>query len=135
MVRSSPFRRGAKAHVRSIAELVGPLDRALRNTRVLIRRVAVSARLDETMPPDYLVLLDELAEATDVIADRLAADDSPEVAQPMLVDIAGASSEATAPLTLSAAVVLGQIRSLVVDLLELSGLSQPEASALVPPRA
>ena len=67
VIRSSPFRRGAKEHVRTMAELVGPLDRALRNTRVLIRRVVVSARLDETMPPDYLVMLDEIAEATDEV--------------------------------------------------------------------
>jgi hypothetical protein len=37
-------------------------------------------------------------------------------------------------LTLSAAVVLGQIRSLVVDLLELSGLTYGEAIAAVPNR-
>ena len=57
----------------------------------------MSARLDETMPPDYLDLLDELE-----------------------------------PLTLSAAVVLGQMRSLVVDLLELSGPTYSEAIARVP---
>lgn len=134
VVRSSPFRRGAGPGVRSIAELVGPLDRAMRNTRVLLRRIVVSARLDETMPPDYLLILDELAEAADAIADSLAANESPESARPVLEDIARATSDATEPLTLSAAVVLGQLRSLTVDLLELVGLSQPEASAMVPPR-
>ena len=56
-----------------MAELVGPLDRALRTTRVLIRRIAVAARLAETMPPDYLAVLDDLAEVTRDIAPELAA--------------------------------------------------------------
>ncbi len=134
IVRSSPFRRRAKPHVRSIAEVVGPLDRALRNTRVLIRRVVVSARLDETMPPDYVQLLDDLAAATEQIAVELAANRSPEAVQSRLIEIARATGGASEPLTLSAAVVLGQMRSLVVDLPELSGVSQHETFDLVPPR-
>lgn len=134
VVRSSPFRRGHKQHVRSIAEVVEPLDRALRTTRVLIRRVVVSARLDETMPPDYLRLLDELTDATETIARELAANRSPEAAQQHLIGIAEATSDASDPLTLSAAVVLAQMRTLVVDLLELVGLTYSEASSLVPPR-
>jgi hypothetical protein len=120
--------------VRSIAEIVGPMDRAIRNTRVLIRRIVVSARLDETMPPDFLDLLDRLADATDRIATELAANRSPEAAQPLLAELAEASSVASAPLTLSAAVVLAQIRSIIVDLLELSGLSAHQAVAYVPER-
>lgn len=134
VVRSSPFRRSAKEHVVTIAELVGPLDRALRNTRVLIRRVVVSARLDETMPPDYLIMLDEIADATEEVAQRLAANESAEGVRSRFVAIAAASADASTPLTLSAAVVLGQIRSLLVDLLELTGATTPEAIALVPPR-
>jgi uncharacterized membrane protein YgaE (UPF0421/DUF939 family) len=134
VVRSSPFRRGHRKDVRSIADVVGPLDRALRNTRVLIRRIAVSARLDETMPADYLTLLDQIAAAEDLIGDRLAANEPPYSVQQQLIDIAAATGSASSPLTLSAAVVLGQIRSLVVDLLELAGLDPTAASAVVPPR-
>lgn len=134
VVRSSPFRRAHGPGVRSIAELVEPLDRAFRTTRVLIRRIVAAARLDETMPPDYLVLLDELAVATDEIADRLAANESAEPVQPRLIEVAEASADVSSPLTLSAAVVLGQMRSLVVDLLELAGVPTPDATALVPPR-
>jgi uncharacterized membrane protein YgaE (UPF0421/DUF939 family) len=134
VVRSSPFRRGAGPHVRSIAEVVGPLDRALRNTRVLMRRVLASARMGETMPDDYLALLDDLADVTEDIARRLGANESPEPMQQRLIEIAEATSRASEPLTLSAAVVLGQLRSIVVDLLELSGVSPAEAFSLVPPR-
>jgi uncharacterized membrane protein YgaE (UPF0421/DUF939 family) len=134
VVRSSPFRRGSAPQVRSIAEIVGPMDRAIRNSRVLIRRVMVSARLDETMPPDYLDLLDRLADATDVIAGELAANRSPEAAQPVLAELAEASAVASAPLTLSAAVVLAQIRSIAVDLLELSGMTPHQAASYIPER-
>jgi uncharacterized membrane protein YgaE (UPF0421/DUF939 family) len=134
VVRTSPFRRRAEPHVRSIADLVAPLDRAIRNTRVMIRRIGVSARLDETMPPDYLDILERLADATDRISSELASNRAPAAVQPELIEIAAATSTATRPLTLSSAVVLGQMRSLTVDLLELSGLSNHEAVAVIPQR-
>jgi uncharacterized membrane protein YgaE (UPF0421/DUF939 family) len=134
VVRSSPFRRRNRPHVRSIAEVVEPLDRALRNTRVMIRRIEVSARLGETMPPDYLAILDRLADAADEMAKELAANRSPEAAQPQLIEIAEETADASEPLTLSAAVVLGQMRSLVVDLLQLSGLTHHEAVSAIPAR-
>jgi uncharacterized membrane protein YgaE (UPF0421/DUF939 family) len=134
VVRTSPFRRGQKENVRSIADIVGPLDRAIRNTRVLIRRIVVSARLGESMPPDYLDLLDRIADAEEAIADLLATNQPPYAVQQQLTEIAEATSHVSSPLTLSAAVVLGQTRSLVVDLLELAGVDPAEAGALVPRR-
>ncbi len=134
VVRTSPFRWRDSADVRSIAELVAPMDRALRNTRVLARRVMVSARLDETMPPDYLDLLDGLADAADEIARELAANRSPEAAQQALILIADATSFASPPLTLSAAVVLAQIRSITVDMLEIAGMTSHQAIAYLPER-
>jgi hypothetical protein len=101
---------------------------------VLIRRVLVSTRLGEATPADYLSLLDRLAEAADAIATDLGADRSPEAVVPRLVELARATSEAASPPTLSEAVVLGQIRSIVVDLLQLAGLSYADAVAFVPPR-
>jgi uncharacterized membrane protein YgaE (UPF0421/DUF939 family) len=134
VVRSSPFRRKSATHVRSIAEVVEPLDRAIRNTRVLIRRVMVSARLGETMPPDYLELLDEIADVTELIAREFAANRSPEAAQERLIELAKRTATASEPLTLSAAVVLGQMRSLVIDLLELAGVDHATAISLIPAR-
>jgi uncharacterized membrane protein YgaE (UPF0421/DUF939 family) len=134
VVRVSPLRRHTSHRVRSIADLVEPLDRALRTTRVLLRRIVVAARLSETMPPDYLDLLDDLAEVTRDIAGELAANRLADSLQPPLVAIGRRSSTASEPLTLSAAVVLAQLRSLVVDLLEVCGMSYEDAVATVPPR-
>lgn len=134
VVRTSPFRRHTNHRVRPIAGVVEPLDSAIRNTRVLIRRIVVSARLGETMPPDYLDLLDALADASKAIAEQFAANRPPDPVRPRLVTIAEATSRASEPLTLSAAVVLGQMRTLTVDLLQLTGADPHEAVALVPNR-
>ncbi len=117
-----------------MAELVEPLDRALRTTRVLLRRIEIAARLSETMPPEYLDLLDDLAEVTHQIASELADNRLADALQSPLVAIGERSSAAAQPLTLSAAVVLGQIRSLVVDLLEVCGMAYEDAVGTVPPR-
>lgn len=134
VVRSSPLHRRRSTHLRRLADLVAPLDRAIRNTRVLIRRITVAARLGETMPPDYLEMLDDLALAVGEMSDELAAGRVPEAVRPTLHAIAERTADATEPLTLSAAVVLAQIRSIVLDLLELSGVDTATATASIPER-
>ena len=68
VVRMSPFRRRHRVRVQQIADLVVPLDRAIRNIRVLVRRCAVSVWRDEQMPAEYPMLLDRLADGTRLIA-------------------------------------------------------------------
>ncbi len=134
VVRASPFRRHTSHQVRSVAELVEPLDRAVRTTRVLIRWTTVSARHGDTVPPDYLDLLDALADVTQGVATELASNRLADALQPQLVVIGERSSAAVSPPTLSAAVVLGQTRSLVVDLLEICGMGHDAAVSVVPLR-
>ena len=45
VVASSPFRVRHRTDIRRMADLVEPLDRALRSTRVLVRQTAVAAYL------------------------------------------------------------------------------------------
>ncbi len=134
VVRTSPFRRHTRHKVRTINDVVKPLDRAIRNTRVLVRRVEVSTRRNERLPQDYLAVLDSLAEATEHIGAELAANKAPDGVQPELVAIGETTAHVLAPETLTAAVVLGQLRSIVVDLLQLSGMSHDEAISTVPER-
>jgi hypothetical protein len=54
--------------VRRMAELVDPLDRALRSTRVLVRHTAVAAYHHRTIPAAYAGLARDLADATDAVA-------------------------------------------------------------------
>ncbi len=133
VVRSSPFRRRHRGRVRAMAELVEPLDFALRNTRVLVRRVAVAAYRREPIPTAYAALLDDLAELTDAIADELAADRVAETVRGRLIALGRASSQVERSTDLSAEVVLAQIRSLVADLLAVTGMDPLEATDQIPP--
>ena len=53
VVASSPFRVRHKGGLRRMVELVDPLDRSLRSTRVLVRHVAVAAYRRRPFPPSY----------------------------------------------------------------------------------
>jgi uncharacterized membrane protein YgaE (UPF0421/DUF939 family) len=134
VVRMSPFRRRHRGRVDQVADLLVPLDRAIRNVRVLVRRVAVSIWRSEPMPAAYPDLLDELASGASLIGDSLAEPAARDQAHRTLGDLG--ERTAMLPLTgsLSAAVVLGQVRSTIVDLLALTGTSYDEARDLVPLR-
>jgi uncharacterized membrane protein YgaE (UPF0421/DUF939 family) len=133
VVRSSPLRRRHRAAVRQMAALVAPLDRAMRNTRVLLRRLVAATRSGETVPQSYLDLLDQLADAADVIAVELASGRLPVAARDPLTQVAEQTAPPTLSGGLSAAVVLAQVRSIVVDLLQVTGLGADDARALMPP--
>jgi uncharacterized membrane protein YgaE (UPF0421/DUF939 family) len=133
VTKITPGRRRHAEVVRDVAAMVDPLDHAIRNMRVLARRVMVAQRYGERVPDGYLALVTGLAGASTSLADHLA-DRRPVVeVRELLVDVARASSAVDAVPSLSAQVVLAQTRSMVVDLLEATGLEYPDAVALVPP--
>jgi uncharacterized membrane protein YgaE (UPF0421/DUF939 family) len=135
VVRMSPFQRRYRGRVQQIADLVIPLDRAIRNIRVLVRRAAVSIWRDEPMPAEYPQLLERLAEGTRLIAASLFEPAAEPAARRMLGELGHRTAVLPLPSSLSAVVVLGQIRSTIVDLLELIGTSYDQARELVPLRA
>jgi uncharacterized membrane protein YgaE (UPF0421/DUF939 family) len=132
-VRVSPFRARHRTTVRQLADYVDPLDVALRNTRVLVRRVAVTVYRRSTMPRAYAMLCEDLADVVDAMAAELRADRTPEAVQPRLIAIAQATSAVERTRDLSSEVVLAQIRSIVADLLRLTGLSALESTDAIPP--
>jgi uncharacterized membrane protein YgaE (UPF0421/DUF939 family) len=135
VVASSPFRRRHLGQVRRMAELVEPVDRAMRNTRVLVRRVAVANYHGEQLPRAYAVLCADLADATDEIAAALERDEMATGVRAALIGIGEGTAEVERVSDLSALVVLAQIRSIIVDLLQITGLDVVEATdALPPPR-
>jgi hypothetical protein len=142
VLASSPFRRRHVGHVRRMVELVEPLDRALRNTRVLVRRMALTSYHHQRLPHAYVLLCVDLADVVDEMADELAAGHS--LADPHgptsdvrrgLLRIGEGTAQVERVADLSADVVLAQIRSIVVDLLQVTGMDVLEATdALPPPR-
>lgn len=133
VVASSPFRRRQRGQVRRMAELVEPLDRAMRNTRVLVRRVAVASYRGEQLPDEHIALCAALADAADTIAAALERDEMAVDARGELLRLAERTAAAPRRPELSAEVVLAQIRSIVVDLLQITGLDVIEATEALPP--
>lgn len=133
VLRSSPFRVRHRGEVRRMVELVEPLDLALRNTRVIVRRAAVAAYRQEPVPRSYAVLCRELADAVDEICGELRAERIPRSAQPHLLRVAVATSTAERSSGLSAESILAQLRSVLADLLRITGMDALESTDAIPP--
>lgn len=133
VVVSSPFRLRHRGTVRQMAELVEPLDRALRSTRVLVRQTAVVAYHHREVPASYSRLTTDLAEAADQIARELEADRLASAAQPALLAVGEATGVVERTQVLTAEVILAQLRSIVVDLLMVTGMGQLDSTDALPP--
>ncbi|WP_404387642.1 aromatic acid exporter family protein [Humibacillus xanthopallidus] len=133
VLASSPFKRRHAPHVRKMVELVEPLDRAMRSTRVLVRRVTVSVGRGEPLPTAYRQVMLELADAVDIIARALAENASPEIGRSGLITVAESTGRLPRTESLSTETVLAQLRSVVVDLLQVTGLDVDDAVAAMPP--
>jgi uncharacterized membrane protein YgaE (UPF0421/DUF939 family) len=133
VLASSPFRVRHRAGVRRMADLVEPLDLALRNTRVLVRRVALAAYRQDPVPRAYGRLARDLADVVDEVAAELRADRLPERCSGSLVRLGEATSQVERTHELSAEVVLAQLRSIIADLLRITGMGNLEATDAIPP--
>jgi uncharacterized membrane protein YgaE (UPF0421/DUF939 family) len=132
VLASSPFRYRHRGRVRQMAELVEPLDFALRSTRVLARRVAVACHRGEPIPPSYAVLVRDLAAVAGTMADELAAGRMADVTQDRLRELGQRTATLERTDVLSAEAVLAQVRSLIADLLAISGVDPLEATDQIP---
>ncbi|SEC88087.1 Uncharacterized membrane protein YgaE, UPF0421/DUF939 family [Nocardioides exalbidus] len=134
VVQSSPFRRRHGEHQRQLAELVEPLDVALRNTRVIVRRVTVAVYRREPVPSSYAALMRDLADLSDRVADELVADRMAVAVVDDLVALGRATATVEHSDDLSAEVILAQVRSIIADLLALCGMDPLEATDVIPLR-
>jgi len=133
VARVAPFRRRHRPAVQVVDSLLFPLDLAIRNVRVLIRRAEVALSEGEVVPETYVEMLYELALAAQHIADELGEGRTAAEAREDLVNLARRSTWSVRDAGLSAEVMRAQVRSTVVDLLRLTGLSVEEATRRVPP--
>jgi len=133
VLRSSPFRVRHRGRVRRMVELVEPLDLALRNTRVVVRRVAVAAYRQDPVPQAYARLAADLADIVDGIAAELRADRLPEACSGPLVRLGEATSTVERSEELSSEVILAQLRSIIADLLRITGMDNMQATDAIPP--
>lgn len=125
-VRGSPFRRRRQREMLRLSEIVEPLDHALRNTRVLVRRVAVAAMRGEPISAACAVRCDQVADAVQTIAQTL---ETTEDAVPLRARLIQLGKEARPSSSSDAEIVIAaQLRSIVADLLRLTGLDALEST-------
>ena len=84
------------------------------------------------MPKAYQDLMRRLAEALRFIAAELRARRLPTAARDQLEEIGEASAQVQVTASISAVVVLAQTRSMVADMMELTGMDYPKARELIP---
>ncbi|MCC2593093.1 FUSC family protein [Tessaracoccus sp. OS52] len=132
VVRTSPFLRHRRQKVLEIADIAVPLDRFTRNLRVLARRSAMGVYRGEKIPATHLRLLGRLAEVTDACAVELFARRRPDSKIDDIAAVGVESSLVPLEAKLSSTVIVAQVRSMLVDLLELCGLDYTDARELVP---
>lgn len=122
--RLSPIRRD-KGDPRD-DRLVRPLERATRNLRVLVRRVTVALESGHPLPSALPEILDELGTQLDPAT---AADDA---AGPLIELASRLDPETLGASSLSAQVVVAQLRVALVDILEGIGLDHDRAREALP---
>jgi uncharacterized membrane protein YgaE (UPF0421/DUF939 family) len=134
VVQASWRHRADEGSVRTIASVVEPLDRAMRSTRVLVRRVSIAAYHDVPIPGILVDLVRDLADAVGLLARYWGENQPAARARPAFLAVAEESSAVHAE-GRQAIALLEQLRSLVVDLLELTGLDHDDAVEAVVPKA
>lgn len=138
IARISPLYWNARPRLEKLSAAADPLDNAVRNTRVLLRRALSSVRDDEVLDPRLIAEVEKLGEAIDVVRRMLLADpgeqpDAAEATRILRTVAKGATKDMVEGSGISAHVVFAQLRSIVVDLMEVCGMKRLSAIALLPP--
>ncbi|WP_067681172.1 FUSC family protein [Nocardia miyunensis] len=136
--RISPLYWNARARLDVIRAAVDPLDNAVRNIRVLLRRALTLVRDDEILDPRIVEEVEELGKAVEVVRQYALADpgqqpDAAEATRVLRRVAKGATVDLVDGAGLSAHVVFAQLRSIVVDLMQVCGVQRLSAMALLPP--
>lgn len=134
IARISPFLRGRLPVLTAQARLLRYVDLAVRNLRVVARRIDTSLG-DGRRRPEVADLLSSLARATTVLGQSLEAVDQVPVAQSALSAVAARLDPALvmpgAPVNETVLVLM--MRPLVIDLLMATGLDHAEARGRLAP--
>ncbi len=134
--RLSPLRARAGSEVGTHRRALAPTDRAVRNLRVGLRRVVAAVDDDpHELPPALLDVLVDLAGAVHTLPGALRDPDG-EGGRRLTTALTGLAErlhpDDLGARSLSATVVVAQLRSAVVDLLQVTGLTEPQARAVLP---
>ncbi len=134
IAKIAPIRWRSKDELRRYQTAAGPVDYAIRNTRVLARRAMGALKAEEQIPDGVPEVLKNYADAVDCLKGELGKGKEPGGTREAVRD---AARQLTARRLggdgFSSKVVLAQIRSIAVDLLQATGLNRSEAMEALPP--
>jgi uncharacterized membrane protein YgaE (UPF0421/DUF939 family) len=138
ITRISPMYWNARERHDRLQATADPLDNAVRNIRVLVRRSLSVVRDDEILDPRLVDEIEKLSHAVEVLREMMLAEpgeqpDQAEAARVLRTVAIGARPELVENAGLSAHVVFGQLRSTLVDLMQVAGMQRISAIALLPP--
>ncbi|MFT4299066.1 MAG: FUSC family protein [Aeromicrobium sp.] len=132
IARMSPMRWGQRAELQRFVGSVHDLDNALRDARVLARRVSAMLRHGESAPVLMATAVEQLARAVRIYADDLASrDDFVEAREAVIEAARTAITCLSGAMTINAAAIGAQVRSLAADLLAASGVTRDEMGDLL----
>ncbi|WP_248965803.1 FUSC family protein [Sphaerisporangium perillae] len=132
----SPLRWHTRGRLARYQAAATPIDHALRNIRVLLRRTLAALRDREPMPPELPGRLHGLAETARLLRDELAEGVEPVQARRSALAVAdGVRTSLAAGSGFSTNVITAQLRSITVDLLVAAGTDRETATAALPPSA
>lgn len=144
-VKVSPFLWSRQRNVKSLERILTPVDNAVRGVRVLSRRALVLAEDGDHVTDEQIELIDELSDVTMELSELYAQESSnesraneavviPEIVRKLRILGARSTMEVIGEDgVLSAYSMLAQTRSIIVDLLMVSGMSRESAVAQLAP--
>ncbi len=134
----SPLLWQQRRKIRSLQRILHPVDNAIRNTRVLARRALTLSEDHDTVSEQQIAIIAELADISYRLQELFIGTDKDHQEMPELVKrlrkLGGqAGLDVAEGKVLSAVMILGQSRSIIVDLLQICGLSRRSALAILRP--
>ncbi|MDX8144375.1 FUSC family protein [Lentzea sp. BCCO 10_0061] len=134
IAKIAPIRWRSKDELKRYQTAAGPVDYAIRNTRVLARRAMAALKADEPIPDGVPDVLKDYANAVDCLKGELEKGAEPKLTREAVRDAARhLTARRLGGDGFSSKVVLAQIRSVAVDLLQATGLNRSEAMEALPP--
>lgn len=136
--RIAPMYWNTRRRLDRLDAAADPIDNAMRNIRVLARRSLTLVRDDEILDPRLVDQVEKLSHAVEVLRQMVMADpgrqpDQAEAARVLRTVATGMKPSVVEDAGLSATVVFAQIRSLIVDLMQVAGVKRISAIATLPP--
>ena len=136
----SPFQWGNRGRIRSLIRILAPVDNAIRNSRVLARRAFVLTEDGDEVSEEQIEIIEEIAAIALSLSELYErhrevseATEIPGLVHRLRLLGGRAGIEVAEGRVLSAQVILAQSRSIIVDLLQICGMSRESSVAVLAP--